>query len=70
MFLAKRHEYMNKFYKTLGYLGNCMAVYPDKNLVVVRMISEESFLKGKGTKDGSGYNNFSDFFELTTKLIQ
>ena len=34
------------------------------------MISEESFLKGKGTKDGSGYNNFSDFFELTTKLIQ
>lgn len=38
-----RKENMNKFYKTLGYLGNCMAVYPDKNLVVVRMISEESF---------------------------
>jgi CubicO group peptidase (beta-lactamase class C family) len=68
---VSRKENVNKLgYSTRGYLGNLMVVYPDKNLVVVRMITNESFLKGKGTKDGTGYNNFIDFFELSTKLIQ
>ncbi|MBK6566639.1 MAG: hypothetical protein IPG18_15950 [Saprospiraceae bacterium] len=64
-----RKEYINKIYLTKGYLGNYMAVYPNKNLVVVRMISNESFIKGKGTKDGTGYNNFTNFIELTKGLI-
>lgn len=68
---VSRKENVNKLgYSTRGYLGNYMVVYPDKNLVVVRMISNESFLKGRGTKDGTGYNNFENFLELTKKLIQ
>ena len=66
-----RNEYKNIIgYSTRGTLGNYMAVYPKKNLVVVRMISWESFLKGKGSEDGSGYNNFSDFLDLAKKLVK
>jgi len=68
---VSRKETINKIgYSTNGYLGNYMVVYPAMNLVVVRMISYDSFVKGKGSEDGTGYNNFVNFFELTKKLLQ
>ena len=66
---VSRKENVTLGYSTKGYLGNYMVVYPSKNLVIVRMISEESFLKGKGTSDGSGYNNFFSFWDLTKQLM-
>lgn len=66
---VSRKENVTLGYSTKGYLGNYMVVYPLKNLVIVRMISEESFLKGKGTSDGSGYNNFFSFWDLTKQLM-
>jgi CubicO group peptidase (beta-lactamase class C family) len=44
---VSRKEYDGKTgYATNGFLGNYLVVYPEKNLVVVRMISWDSFLKG------------------------
>jgi len=68
---ASRKEYDNIVgYSTRGFLGNYMIVYPSKNLVVVRMISWESFVKGNEKKDGTGVNNFENFFALTRNLIK
>ena len=57
-------------YETRGFLGNMMVVYPNKNLVIVRMISWESFLNGNGKEDGTGLNNFENFPSLTQNLIK
>ncbi len=66
-----RKEFANAIgYSTKGFLGNYMVVYPSKNLVVVRMISWESFVKGEGKKDGTGVNNFDTFFSLTRNLVK
>jgi CubicO group peptidase (beta-lactamase class C family) len=66
---VSRKEYKNIIaYNTNGYLGNHMIIIPAKNLVVVRMISWDSFTKGQGKKDGTGVNNFEDFFKLAKKL--
>lgn len=56
-------------YSTNGFLGNYMVVYPDKNLVVLRMINWENFSKGDGKPDGSGPNNFAGFFEMAKRLV-
>lgn len=65
-----RRNYNHACYETRGYLGNNMIVYPEKQLVVVRMISEESFKKGEGNSNGQGFNNFYSFFELSKNLIK
>ncbi len=57
-------------YSSDGFLGNNMAIYPEKNLVVVRMISWESFHVGARTQDGSGPNNFSDFYSLSYRIVR
>lgn len=68
---VSRKEYGNiAGYSTRGFLGNYMVVHPDKNLVVVRMISWDSFIKGEGKKDGTGVNNFENFFSLAKSLIR
>lgn len=68
---VSRKEYKNIIaYYTDGYLGNDMIVIPAKKLVVVRMISWDSFMKGQGNADGTGVNNFDDFFSLAEKLIK
>jgi CubicO group peptidase (beta-lactamase class C family) len=68
---VSRKEYGNIVgYSTRGFLGNYMIVYPSKNLVVVRMISWESFVKGEGKQDGTGVNNFENFLALTRNLIK
>jgi CubicO group peptidase (beta-lactamase class C family) len=68
---VSRKEFINiAGYSTRGFLGNYMIVYPDKNLVVVRMISWDSFTKGEGKKDGTGVNNFENFFSLTRNLVK
>lgn len=68
---VSRKEFKNiNCYYTDGFLGNYMAVYPKKNLIVVRMISWESFRIGRGNEEGTGYNTFSDFFNLAAKLVK
>ncbi|MBS1489032.1 MAG: hypothetical protein JSS93_00725 [Bacteroidetes bacterium] len=68
---VSRKEYGNRLgYSTRGFLGNYMVVYPGKNLVVVRMIGWESFVKGEGKQDGTGVNNFDNFLSLTRSLIK
>jgi CubicO group peptidase (beta-lactamase class C family) len=59
-----RKEYSEPLgYATRGYLGNNLFVNPEKNLVVVRMITYKEHAK---TIDGKG--DFSDFFECASKL--
>jgi len=68
---VSRKEYSKPIgFSTNGYLGNYMVVYPGKNLVVVRLISYQSFIKKGGTQDGTGHNNFVHFFELAGKLVK
>lgn len=57
-------------YYTDGFLGNYMVIYPEKKLVVVRMISWDSFKKGKGNENGTGYNTFDNFFDLARMLVR
>ena len=59
-----RKEYSEPLgYATRGYLGNNLFVNPEKNLVVVRMITYKEHAK---TIDAKG--DFSDFFECASKL--
>ncbi|MCC7401491.1 MAG: serine hydrolase [Chitinophagaceae bacterium] len=57
-------------YYTDGFLGNYMVIYPEKKLVVVRMISWDSFKKGKGNENGTGYNTFDNFLDLARMLVR
>lgn len=57
-------------YSTRGFLGNYMTIFPQDNLVVVRMISDKTFKSGNGNTDDNGPHNFYNFYNLAKALIK
>ena len=57
-------------YSARGFLGNYMTIFPQSNLIVVRMISEKSFKRGNGNTDDDGPHNFLNFYFLAKNLIK
>jgi CubicO group peptidase (beta-lactamase class C family) len=59
-----RKEYTDPIgYGTIGYLGNNMFVNTEKNIVVVRMITNREHAKSKDSQ-----SDFSDFFDFASRL--
>lgn len=57
-------------YSTRGFLGNYMTIFPQSNLIVVRMISDKSFKSGSGNTDDNGPHNFFNFYPLAKALVK
>lgn len=57
-------------YSHSGFLGNFISIFPENNLIVVRMISEKSFKSGDGNTDDNGPHNFFNFPILARNLIK
>lgn len=57
-------------YSTRGFLGNYMTIFPQNNLIVVRMISDKSFKSGNGNTDDNGPHNFYNFYNLAKALVK
>lgn len=57
-------------YSHSGFLGNYISIFPETNLIVVRMISEKSFKSGTGNTDDEGPHNFFNFPILARNLIK
>lgn len=57
-------------YSTKGFFGNYMTIFPKSNLIVVRMISENSFKSGNGNTADNGPHNFYNFQDLAKNLVK
>ena len=64
----RKKEFSGKMvtYIANGYLGNYITVFPDKNLVGIRMISHESY----DHEDSNDKDGFANFKIMVSNLIE